>query len=453
MEARLDLCGQRLAALLGADDFDGAIALLRSKFPRRAHEIQDYILLALRESPPPTTALGAVAEALWELMPDADGFSVLAERLEVSGAMLAAQAAQRGAATLDFEAHPAMDVFGGPFNGQLRRQAIFDQLVKRLEIVAIIETGTFRGTSTAYMAKAGVPVFSCELHPRYFHYSSLRLAGIGNIQLELADSRRFLRQIFDKKQLPAGPAFFYLDAHWEQDLPLWDEIELIFSRHPAPVIMVDDFRVPADSGFSYDDYGAGKGLSVSDLRRAVSARPSMFFPNHASAHETGARRGCVVLAQGDIAHSIMCDVPMVAKLSWIDALVLDGFAELRDECRLLGDLKRALADSEAQLTVLANSLREAEDDRTTLTNSLKDAEAGRATLTNSLKDAEADRATLTNSLKDAEADRAALTNALREVEVERDSIIAHRTAILASRSWRITAPLRKARINLSGTRS
>jgi len=330
MEDRLDPSRQRLAGLLKAGDFDAAQALLRSNLTGRARSLQDDVLLALFESPPPETALGSVAEALLELAPDADGFSALADRLEAIGAALAAQAAQRCAAELDFEVHPAMDVWGGAFNGQARRQTLFDQLLRELKIVTIVETGTFRGTSTAYMAKTGLPVFSCELRPRYFHYSSLRLANIPNVRLERADSRRFLRELFDENLLPPGPALFYLDAHWEHDLPLWEEVDQIFSRHPSPVIMADDFRVPTDSGFAYDNYGKGRCLSVSDLHQAVTARPSMFFPNYASAHETGARRGCVVLAQGDLAHDIL-PVPMLTELSLIDALILDGVGELRNE--------------------------------------------------------------------------------------------------------------------------
>jgi predicted O-methyltransferase YrrM len=351
-----DLSGRRLAALLEARDFGVAQALLRSNLTGRARELQDDVLLALFDSPPPATALGPVAEALMGLVPDADGFSVLAERLEANGAALAAQAAQKGAATLDFEAQPAMDLWGGAFNGQARRQVLFDQLVKQLKIVAIVETGTFRGTSTAYMANAAVPVFSCELHPRYFYYSLLRLAGIANVRLERADSRRFLHKLLANSSLPSGPALFYLDAHWGQDFPLWEEVDLILSRHPAAVIMVDDFRVPFDSGFSYDDYGKGKCLSVSDLRKSVASRPSLFFPNDASAHETGERRGCVVLALGDIAHSIAREVPMLTELSWIDALILDGVAELRNERSLFDELKQTRADNEAQLATLRADL-------------------------------------------------------------------------------------------------
>ena len=358
MEDRLDSSGQRLAGLLKARDFDTTQALLRSNLTGRAQSLQDDVLLVLFESPPPETAFGSVAEALLRLVPDANGFSALAEHLEASGAALAARAAHKCAAELDFDAHPAMDVWGGAFNGQERRQTLFDQLLQELKIVTVIETGTFRGTTTDYMAKAGLPVFSCELHPRYFYYSSLRLANIPNVRLERADSRCFLRELFDENRLPPGPALFYLDAHWERDLPLWEEIDQIFSRHPSPVIMVDDFRVPTDSGFTYDDYGRGKCLSVTDLHEAVTARPAMFFPRYASAHETGARRGCVVLAQGDLADYIRRKLPMLTELSLVDALILDRVAELHTDLVRVAlkavseELQQTRAKREAQLADL-----------------------------------------------------------------------------------------------------
>ena len=354
MEDRLDSSGQRLAGLLKAADFDTARALLRSNLAGRARSLQDEVLLVLFESPPPETAFASVAEALLGLAPDAEGFSALAEHLEANGAALAAQAAQRCAAKLDFDAHPAMDVWGGAFNGQERRQTLFDQLLQELTIVTIVETGTFRGTTTAYMAKTGLPIFSCELRPRYFHYSSLRLANIPNIRLERADSRRFLRELLDENLLPPGPALFYLDAHWEHDLPVWEEVDQIFSRHPSPVVMVDDFRVPTDSGFAYDDYGRGKCLSVTNLHEAVTARPAMFFPRYASAHETGARRGCVVLAQGDLADYIRRKLPMLTELSLVDALILDRVAELHNDLARVAlkavseELQQTRAKSEAE---------------------------------------------------------------------------------------------------------
>jgi predicted nucleic acid-binding Zn-ribbon protein len=284
----------------------------------------------------------------------------------------------------------------------------------------------------------------------------LRLAGIANVRLEQVDSRRFLRELLDTNLLPAGPTFFYLDAHWQDDLPLWEEIDLIFSRHPAPVIMVDDFRVPADTGFAYDDYGKGKCLSVSDLHASVSVRPSLFFPNQGSTRETGAQRGCVVLAQGDIARAIANDVPMLTELSRPDALILDGMIELSKErsqletiIRERDELRQACATNEAQLLSLSDSLKTLDTERAALRNALDEADVKCDALTNSLREVNANCVTLEDALKKSIADHESLSASLRFVEGERDRIIVERDTILTSTSWRVTAPLRKMRTNLS----
>jgi hypothetical protein len=62
-----------------------------------------------------------------------------------------------------------------------------------------------------------------------------------------------------------SPIFFYLDAHWSEDLPLADETEFIIRNLNTFTIMIDDFEVPRDSGFAYNDYGPGKHLSSRDF--------------------------------------------------------------------------------------------------------------------------------------------------------------------------------------------
>ncbi len=99
------------------------------------------------------------------------------------------------------------------------------------------------------------------------------------------------------------------------------------------------------------------------------------------------------------------------------------------------------------------SLEDLETDRGALANSLKASEAERAALTNSLKESEAERAALTNALKSSAVERAALINFSTEIGLERDVAIATRDAILASRFWRITSPLRKLCILLHLHRS
>jgi hypothetical protein len=90
--------------------------------------------------------------------------------------------------------------------------------------------------------------------------------------------------------------FFYLDAHGWGALPLAEELALAFRHWPAAVVMVDDFQVPGDAGYGFDDYGDGEALTLGYLAGHRVLPPHVWFPACASEHESGARRGCVVLA-------------------------------------------------------------------------------------------------------------------------------------------------------------
>ena len=107
---------------------------------------------------------------------------------------------------------------GGPFNGQRSRQDLFQSLVAKFAPIAIIETGTYLGTTTEFMAATGLPIFSVESMPRYYGFARARLWRCHNVHLLRGDSRAALRMLFD------GPLrgsrkhslFVYLDAHWDE---------------------------------------------------------------------------------------------------------------------------------------------------------------------------------------------------------------------------------------------
>jgi hypothetical protein len=137
--------------------------------------------------------------------------------------------------------------FGGPFNGQLNRKSLFDDIVAKLDITAIVETGAYRASTTEYMAKVtGLPVFSCEVDPRMFAYSRRRLEHLPNANAVLArqDSVVFPRSIIADPRLRQRREFSYLDAHWHENLALKEEIRTILRSDIAPAIMIDDFAVP-----------------------------------------------------------------------------------------------------------------------------------------------------------------------------------------------------------------
>lgn len=186
------------------------------------------------------------------------------------------------------------------FNGQAGRKRIFEALTRELRFDAIVETGSYMGNTAGWMHHVSkLPVRSSEINPRFHLVARKRLEAWPEIRLELGDSVSFL------EQLAASPlkdrfVFFYLDAHWYKSLPLAAELGIIRRAWGRFVIMVDDFEVPGDDGYGFDDYGFGRTLSAGTFgplfeRLGLAVR----YPALASGQETGARSGCVVLAPRD----------------------------------------------------------------------------------------------------------------------------------------------------------
>ena len=206
---------------------------------------------------------------------------------------------------IEYILHPDRGIaWGGPFNGQRSRQELFNSLVEKFTPSAIVETGTHLGTTTELLAATGRPIFSVESDPRYYGFAKARFWRRRNVHLLRGDSRMALRMWFDGSLRWARNRnlFVYLDAHWNEDLPLAEELEIVFGACPNAIVMIDDFRVPFDDGYGYDNYGAGRSLTAELIEPAVGTYGlQIFYPSTPSVLETGERRGCVVVAGNTVA--------------------------------------------------------------------------------------------------------------------------------------------------------
>jgi predicted O-methyltransferase YrrM len=189
--------------------------------------------------------------------------------------------------------------WGGPFNGQAARRRLFAALIQEFDPRAIIETGTYRGTTTEFMAATGLPIFTIENDRRLYGFSRMRLCWRRNVRVLHGDSRKIVRKLL------AGPLrgrrdetlFYYLDAHWEKDLPLAEELDIVFRQSPGAIVMIDDFQVPFDSAYRYDRYKSGLALTTDYIAPTISEHGlAAFYPSTLGSEETGSKRGCVVLA-------------------------------------------------------------------------------------------------------------------------------------------------------------
>jgi hypothetical protein len=90
--------------------------------------------------------------------------------------------------------------------------------------------------------------------------------------------------------------------------------------------MIDDFAVPNDAGYGYDDYGPGRALVFDYIRSALTMHQlQAFFPSTPSVADYPStpmaaaglvvpgrlRRGCVVLAKEARHAPVLASIPLL----------------------------------------------------------------------------------------------------------------------------------------------
>ncbi|GGW61029.1 hypothetical protein ACIP4U_08165 [Streptomyces caelestis] len=196
--------------------------------------------------------------------------------------------------------HPWLYQSRPALNGQRFRQEMFRSLLQELQPDAVFESGTYRGATTQFLWHvSGRPVYTVEKDPALARLATRRFRDVTEIRVMKSDSRKALQSLRENSSFPKSRIFFYLDAHWEEDLPLREEVAIITEGWTDSLILIDDFKVPDDPGYGFDTY-AGTQLSIEYLGDAVGAY-QVFWPNCPSSEETGARRGCVLLAAPTLA--------------------------------------------------------------------------------------------------------------------------------------------------------
>jgi hypothetical protein len=94
---------------------------------------------------------------------------------------------------------------------------------------------------------------------------------------------------------------FYLDAHWRDHVPLGEELALIAGRCEQAVILIDDFMIPWNSDFLYDEYPTMR-IDLDVINTSLKAlRPdtTVFLPTYFPQQEpTGKGIGFAIALMG-----------------------------------------------------------------------------------------------------------------------------------------------------------
>lgn len=180
----------------------------------------------------------------------------------------------------------------GPFNNQNLRKKLIQELLVDFKPDFILETGTFLGDSTEFFGKYS-KVVSIEKSKLFYYLSKSRFYKDDHIEIVYGESSVELKKFenFNKK------TFFYLDAHWGEDMPLKIEIEQITNNYSDYIICIDDFAVPKNSSWGFDSYD-GVNLDIKLLQNLNAVK--IYFPDYSSDLETGGKRGTVFLTNTHI---------------------------------------------------------------------------------------------------------------------------------------------------------
>jgi len=198
-----------------------------------------------------------------------------------------------------------------PFNGQKIRIKIINKIFKSKKITQIYETGSFLGSSTLFMVKYKLPIYSCEISPYYYFIANDRLKKFKKIEILNSDSYNFLKSKLNKTN---KMTFFYLDAHDDyQKNPILKELEVIFENLSNFIILIDDFHVPHDYKYGYDSDGAYL-LNLSYIKNFIKKKDThIFFPKDKSNKETGLKRGSVYICKGNLGKKICNSINELTK--------------------------------------------------------------------------------------------------------------------------------------------
>jgi hypothetical protein len=121
-------------------------------------------------------------------------------------------------------------------------------LQKRLALGEFVETGTYRGETAAWAARHFARVTTIELSPSFHAAAQARFQAEPRVRALGGGSVAVLREVVPAL---AGPAVFWLDAHWsgldtagrEAECPVLDEIATIDASPHDHVVLVDDARL------------------------------------------------------------------------------------------------------------------------------------------------------------------------------------------------------------------
>lgn len=184
-----------------------------------------------------------------------------------------------------------------PFNGDQIRTDIVNKILLLYLPVKIIETGTWVGNTTQFLSEFNSQVFSIETNKSFYALSVLRFSNTENISIINGSSEKVIKKFKNFEE----NIFVYLDAHWEEFVPLESEVRHLKNYYDV-VILIDDFKVEQIPEWKYDKY--------SNIELSLDHFPllndfDLFFPNYKPSDNYS---GFIIASKGNKAKKILSGI-------------------------------------------------------------------------------------------------------------------------------------------------
>lgn len=174
------------------------------------------------------------------------------------------------------------------FNGDIYAEQEVKRLCEQWGVKTIIETGTYIGDTTKYLATLAPSVYTIEINKTYYDQCA-HLDKIPNINRILDNSPDAISRILPNA---AKPILCFLDAHWGYHNPLLDELAAFANHKVKPIIVIHDFQVPNQPTWGYDPYDGGVPIGYNLVKPSLELIYGKDKYNHYYPKEVaGARRG------------------------------------------------------------------------------------------------------------------------------------------------------------------
>lgn len=202
----------------------------------------------------------------------------------------------------------ALEDQGGPFGFDIHFALEVDYLVRTYGCKEIVETGTYSGDTTEYLAKQypHLKILSCEIEPTLYEFARQRLSQYPNVTVVHESSDHFLQRIIKNQQTPMlERPFFYLDAHSSDVWPLQSELEAICetSWMKGCIVCIGDCDI-GDDRYGFDQYD-GIPCDAQLLTELIGSN-TVLYANHPNASypfpclQMERRSGRMYFLQGDL---------------------------------------------------------------------------------------------------------------------------------------------------------